>query len=124
MAEFIDYVNRAAVPKLEEYIDIKTGDTRQISQEVQDQLDYHAKNSTLIHLLYSALDHYFSKGQPSVSTDHPDIFKELSIIKGLLQQGAYIPAQSRKQGKPSRVTTTPQSLSMEEVEEVLEAFIG
>ncbi len=85
---YTDYVNKTAISVPETYIDVKTGESHTVSSKVQDQIEYHSQNSTLIHLLFSALTTYLHPRAINGGTE--EILFELSEIKKILQQGTYI----------------------------------
>jgi hypothetical protein len=117
---YTDYVNRVAITMPEKYIDIKTGDSHTVSKLIQEQIEYHAHNHTLVHLLFSALDHYF-KPAPKSGTN-ADIMQELEAIKAMLQQG-YIPA-SGVPAATAKSQQAPKPLNMRDLNDILEAFGG
>ncbi|MFD1017656.1 hypothetical protein [Thalassobacillus hwangdonensis] len=116
---YIDYGHKIVLPLPEAYIDIKTGDSREISQEIKDQLTYHADNSTMLHLLCSALDAYFSSGK---GESFSDVMKEISDIRRLLEKG-YSPYNSPSNSSTKR-NSQSKSLDLSEISDVLEAFGG
>ena len=85
---YTDYVNKTAITVPETYIDVKTGESHIVSSKIQDQIEYHAQNSTLIHLLFSALTTYLHPRVINGGTE--EVLFELSEIKKILQQGTYI----------------------------------
>ncbi|MFG6117168.1 hypothetical protein ACGTN9_18610 [Halobacillus sp. MO56] len=118
---YTDYVNRVAITLPDEYIDIKTGDSYAISEEIKEQLAYHAHNSTLVHLVFSALDHYFSSSGTKKNGDS-DILKELASIKAMLQSGYTTKPEPRS--IQHVLSARQKELDLREVDDVLEAFGG
>ena len=118
-----DYVNKIAITVPETFIDVKTGESHIVSTKIQDQIEYHAQNNTLIHLLFSALTTYLHPRTINGGTE--EILFELSEMKKILQQGTYIqnhayPFKSINQ-KPIE---SLKELDLKELEEVLDAFGG
>ncbi|MGF2616480.1 hypothetical protein ACQUWN_12840 [Rossellomorea aquimaris] len=116
---YTDYVNRVAITIPDKYIDIKTGDSHSVSRVIQEQIEYHAHNHTLAHLVFSALDQYFKPGAKTGT--NAEILHELENIKSMLQQG-YVP----KSGSPfpTKGQQTPKPLNMRDLNDILEAFGG
>ncbi|MBM7553116.1 hypothetical protein [Thalassobacillus pellis] len=119
---YTDYVNKVAITLPEEYIDIKTGDARVVSEKIQEQLAYHAENNTLIHLLLSALEHYFKPG--STSGVNQAVLQELSAIKWMLQNGNVTVGHSGRQSFQVGERKQVKGVDLEEVAEVIEAYGG
>ena len=57
---YTDYINRTALTVPDQFIDVKSGETILVSTEIFEQIEYHAENQTLIHLVLSALTSIFS----------------------------------------------------------------
>ncbi|WP_028782490.1 hypothetical protein [Thalassobacillus devorans] len=123
MAEtYTDYVNRVAITVPDEYIDIKTGESHFISKKTQEQIAYHATNSTLVHLVFSALENYFSEKTSAPTADNNDeILKELASIKKMLSAHPPV-APSRQMPRIQRVVQ--KEIDPDELDDVLEAFGG
>ncbi|WP_421378396.1 hypothetical protein ACOJQI_12890 [Bacillus salacetis] len=117
---YTDYVNKVAITVPEKYIDIKTGDTHTVSQLIQEQIEYHAHNHTLVHLVFSALDQYFKPAAKSGT--NADILQELEAIKTMLQQG-YVTA-SNVPVSTAKDQQAPKPLNMRDLNDILEAFGG
>ncbi|RIW37314.1 hypothetical protein D3H55_04560 [Bacillus salacetis] len=118
---YTDYVNRVAITIPDNYIDIKTGDSHAVSKLIQEQIEYHAHNHTLVHLVFSALDQYF-KPAAAKSGTNTEIMQELEAIKALLQRG-YIPGIAA--ADPARtVPKKPKALDISDLNDILEAFGG
>jgi hypothetical protein len=117
---YTDYVNRVAITMPEKYIDIKTGDSHPVSKLIQEQIEYHAHNHTLVHLLFSALDQYFSPA--SKKTTNHEILQELEAIKMMLQQGYTAAPGNAANGNSAKLA--PKPLNMKELNDILEAFGG
>ncbi|MGM0847053.1 MAG: hypothetical protein ACQEUT_19020 [Bacillota bacterium] len=117
---YTDYVNRVAITVPEKYIDIKTGETFNVSNLIQEQIQYHAHNHTLAHLVFSALDQYFKPTAKKGS--NAEILQELESIKNLLQQG-YIPG-NLPSSVPDKSQHSPKPLNLRDLNDILEAFGG
>ena len=52
---YTDYINKTAITVPETYIDVKTGESHTGTSKIEDQIEYHAQNSTLVHLLFPHL---------------------------------------------------------------------
>ena len=118
-----DYVNKIAITVPEMYIDVKTGESHTVSTKVQNQIEYHAQNNTLNHLLFSALTTYL---HPRTSgSKMEEILFELSQLKKMLQQGTYIQSPSYPSNTLQQKPIQPSSeLDLKELEDVLDAFGG
>lgn len=117
---FKDYLNQTALTVPSHFIDVKSGETVEVSTEIFEQIEYHAENQTLIHLVLSALTEYFHPIQKSES--HVDILTELVEIKQLLQEHqinkGYINFPKKK------VQPISTELDINEVDEILDDFGG
>lgn len=115
---YTDYINKTTLTVPGEFIDVKTGDTISVSSKVREQIEYHADNQTLIHLVLSALTNYLQPRRMNVGTK--EILNELSEIKQLLHQGSFtnIPL--------SKTTTAPKKMmfDLKDVDDILEDFGG
>ena len=118
---YTDYINKTAITIPETYIDVKTGESHMVPSKIEDQIEYHAQNSTLIHLLFSALTTYL---QPRVANGGTEeVLFELSEIKKMLQQGTYIQNSPKHfKGSHKKTNQSLKGLDLKELEEVLEAF--
>lgn len=116
---YTDFIKKIALTIPEQFIDVKTGNSYQVSEKMLEQIEYHANNSTLNHLVFSALHDYMKSKSTNVSTNL--ILKELSTIKKLIKQGNFSENHPPKRQYPTR---SKNSLDMDEVEDVLEAFGG
>lgn len=117
---YTDYINRAALTVPDQFIDVKTGETHVVPSLIFEQLEYHAENQTLIHLILSALNHYLHPNR--MNKDSEEILLELAEIKQLLH--GYRPNSSHvslpfKQSQPE-----VKDLDMKEVEDILDVFGG
>ncbi len=120
---YTDYVNKIALSVPETYIDVKTGESHTVSTKIQDQIEYHAQNSTLNHLLFSALTTYLHPR--SVNSGTEEILFELSEMKKILQQGTYVQSPSYPSNNLQKKPIQPLSeLNLKELEDVLDAFGG
>ena len=118
---YTDYINKTALTVPDEFIDVKTGESQMVSSKVREQIEYHADNQTLIHLVLSALNSYLHPKR--INGDTREILNELSEIKQMLQNG-----YSTKNFLMSTFTTQPPlnelDLDMKDVEDLLEDFGG
>lgn len=123
MAEiYTDYVNRTVLTLPDTFIDVKTGETMQVSQKILEQVEYHTDNNTLIHLLLSALNSYLHPKRTYGGSE--EIMLQLSEIKNILQKG-YIPKNNIQIPYPSnKRPNAPLELEMRDIEDVLDAFGG
>ena len=118
-----DYVNKIAITVPETFIDVKTGESHTVSSKIQDQIEYHAQNNTLNHLLFSALTSYLHPRSINGGTE--EILFELSEMKKILLQGTHIQNHSYP---PNSIKQKPieslKGVDLKELEEVLDAFGG
>lgn len=120
---YTDYINKTAITIPETYIDVKTGESHMVPSKIEDQIEYHAQNGTLVHLLFSALTTYL---QPRVINEGTEeVLFELSEIKKMLQHGTYIQNSPRHfKGSHAKPNQSLKGLDIKELEEILEAFGG
>jgi hypothetical protein len=120
---YTDYVNKTAITIPETFIDVKTGESHTVSSKIQDQIEYHAQNNTLVHLLISALTSYL---QPKViDGGTEEILFELSEIKKMMQQRPYIQNNSYQlESFHEKPIESLNGIDLKELEEVLDAFGG
>jgi hypothetical protein len=121
---YTDYLNETTLTIPDKFIDVKTGESYIVSDNIHEQIRYHAKNNTLKHLVFSALNHYL---QPKISQidGSREIMIELLALKKMLQQGSFM------YKKDPIVDLSPESkkevsaeLSIKDIQEILEAFGG
>lgn len=117
---YTDYSNQTALTVPSNFIDVKTGKTLVVSTEILKQIEYHAENQTLIHLVLSALTEYFypiKKGE-----QNKDILIELIEIKQMLQElqinNSYVSIPKKK------VQPKSTNLDIKEVDDILGFFGG
>lgn len=116
-----DYINRTALTVPSQFIDVKRGETITVSTEVLEQIEYHAENETLIHLVLSALTEYLRPKRKN--EQHTDILSELTEIKKmLLHEYQLRPARYSKPKKQEQFIST--DIDIKEVEDILEVFGG
>jgi hypothetical protein len=119
---FTDYVNKTVLTLPDKFIDVKTGASHIVSKKIQEQVEYHATNNTLIHLLLSALNNYLHPKLNNGSNE--EILFELLEIKNMMQQG-YAPKNNFQISYPAKHQhKAPIDLEMKDVEDVLDAFGG
>lgn len=116
---YTDFINKIALTIPEQFIDVKTGNRYQVSEKMQEQIEYHTSNSTLNDLVFSALHDYMKSKSTNISTNL--ILKELSTLQKLIEQGNFSGNHSTK---GQYATRNNNSLDIDEVEDVLEAFGG
>lgn len=120
---YTDYVNKTAITIPDKFIDVKTGASHTVSPIIQEQIEYHSKNNTLIHLVLSSLYCYLhpktiNEGSNQILLD------EINEIKRMLQS-VHIPLNHHSMAE-SHFKQKSESLPIDikEVEDVLEAFGG
>ncbi|XIH33030.1 hypothetical protein C1N70_12150 [Cytobacillus firmus] len=117
---YTDYVNKTALTIPDQFIDVKTGASVKVSKKLQEQVDYHSNNNTLIHLVLSALNSYLHP--KNMNSDI--ILSEIHEIKKMIQSG-YVPVQTPAfKEKKILHEAIPDEVDIKEVEDVLEAFGG
>lgn len=120
---YTDYVNKIAITVPERYIDVKTGESYSVSPKIVDQIEYHADNSSLSHLVLSALHHYLNP-KPVLSGGSAEILQQLADIRAMLENGTYLIQPPIKARTMKEQTEAAKLLNMKEVEDILEAFGG
>jgi hypothetical protein len=118
---YTDYVNKTAITIPDKFIDVKTGESIHVTARIQEQIEYHSNNQTLVHLILSALNSYLQPRSNGENSQNALILDEINEIKRLLQKG-YIPLGTASSESP--VKRSAESLDLNEVEDVLEAFGG
>ncbi|KAA9025699.1 hypothetical protein [Niallia endozanthoxylica] len=121
-----DYVNKVAIMIPEKFIDVKSGESYAVSQKVQEQIEYHADNSTLVHLVMSALTSYLHPKKGS-GGGNDEILYELSEIKKMLKEmpaGPLNKLNKQKVNQQQKPLKTDIDVDLKELEEILEAFGG
>jgi len=117
---YTDYINKTALTVPDQFIDVKNGETLKVSTEINEQIEYHAENQTLIHLVLSALHHYIHSNRVNVGSE--EILLELAEIKQMLQ--GYRPNTSLSSSPIKKSQKDVTDLDMKEVEDILEVFGG
>ncbi|GKU80710.1 hypothetical protein [Niallia sp. NCCP-28] len=120
---YTDYTNMTAITIPDQFIDVKTGDSQLITAKMQEQIEYHTHNQTLLHLLLSALNSYL---HPKIAHEGTkEILAELSEIKEMMMQTystpSNYPIKSLIKHNPKTVSA---ELNMKDVEDILEIFGG
>lgn len=120
---YTDYHNKIAITVPERYIDVKTGESYAVSPKIIEQIEYHADNSTLNHLIMSALHHYLSP-RPILNGGSAEILQQLADIRAILENGVYQiqPVAQPKFRKDQ--TEAAKLLDMKDIEDILDAFGG
>ncbi|WP_407271082.1 hypothetical protein [Radiobacillus sp. PE A8.2] len=118
---YTDYIHKVAVTMLEEYIDVRTGETHEVTSIVHDQIAYHAENGTLGHLVFSAL-HHFLHGKQTSQKKIDEILYQLSDIRAMMDQG--YTTSIRPTGKTTSVQKKINGVDIKEIDDILEAFGG
>ena len=117
---YTDYINRTALTVPSHFIDVKSGETRKVSTEIFEQIEYHTENQTLIHFVLSALTEYFHPMKEKGPNE--TILLELVEIKQMLQGHEIKPARINNPNKKER--SKSMDLDIKEVEDILEVFGG
>lgn len=120
---YTDYLKETTLTIPDKFIDVKTGESQSIAPIVQEQIAYHAENNTLIHLVLSALNHYFFHPRAALDTNVNDMWTELLEIKQLIQHGNSNRFQINHT-KMDRKIPISSELNVQEIADVLEAFGG
>ncbi|MCT8138288.1 hypothetical protein H1D32_11320 [Anaerobacillus sp. CMMVII] len=118
---YTDYTNKIAITIPDSFIDVKTGNNLKVSAKIQEQIEYHAKNNSLHHYVFSAL-HDYMKPKVINSSQNELILQELSTIRKLVEKGD-LGSSHPKTNQSKRINKRSQ-LEMNEVEDVLDAFGG
>ncbi|MEC1892251.1 hypothetical protein ACOSZF_12040 [Cytobacillus firmus] len=116
---YTDYANKTALTIPDHFIDVKTGNSVKVSQKIQEQVDYHSNNNTLIHLVLSALNSYLHP--KNMNSDI--ILSEIHEIKKMMQSG-YAAGQTPAYKETVFHGSKQDEVDLKEVEDVLEAFGG
>ncbi len=119
---YTDHFNKTAITLTDSFIDVKTGSSIPISPKVHEQIQYHAKNQTLNHLILSAL-HSYLHSRTAAAGSHDLILQEISELKMLVQSGSFA-IHSAPKPETSISYREKVALDLNEVENVLEAFGG
>ncbi|QHE52625.1 hypothetical protein [Pontibacillus sp. HMF3514] len=121
---YIDYTNKTVLSIPDHFINVKTGETQQVSKQVENQIRYHTNNNTLSHLIFTALNQYVQHNQFPTSNHSQgsnDILNELLEIKKLLRQGNFN-SNSNQNNTTHHINN--EDFALKELEDVLEAFSG
>ena len=125
--KYADYFQDTILTIPESFVNVKTGETKNITSKVQEQVAYHAKNNTLNHLVFSALHDYLHHSKPvqvNRQSDHA-ILEELLELKRLLLQNGNDSSNSLKECTiDSRNEHDHTSVRWKEIDDLLEAFGG
>jgi hypothetical protein len=124
--KYTDYFHDTILTIPENFINVKTGETEAITSKIQDQIAYHSKNNTLIHLVFSALHDYFHGTEPVHKNMASDaILEELLELKRMLLQDGYDSSKSLKECPiVSRKEPDHTPVELKDIEDLLEAFGG
>lgn len=117
---YTDYFNQTALTVPKHFIDVKSGETVEVSAEIFNQIEYHTENQTLIHLVLSALTDYFHPIKKRELNE--DILMEIAEIKQMLQENQINKAYVNIPKKKAQPKTT--DLDLKEVDDILEVFGG
>ncbi|WP_078410880.1 hypothetical protein [Priestia abyssalis] len=119
---YTDYINKIALTVPDEFIDVKTGASRPVSPKVEEQIEYHTNNGTLVDFIFSALNQYLKpKAEKGMNEE---ILQELSEIKKMIERG-YVPRNFSPQPILSKNRDMKsQPVDLREVEDILDAFGG
>jgi hypothetical protein len=117
---YTDYTGGIVLTIPHQFIDVKTGETYMVSSKVQEQIEYHANNQTLIHLILSSLNQYFHPKKMDGNAE--EILMELTTIKQMLQ--GYHPTTSKVDVPLNKSQNGTLDIDMNEVEDILDVFGG
>jgi hypothetical protein len=120
---YTDFVSKSTLTLPDTFIDVKTGDTLTVPSKVQDQIDYHTKNGTLIHLILSAVNAYIkpSRNQETNAT----ILAELAELKKMIQHSRLnIAPISNTEIQHYNGNHEHNETELKDIEAVLDAFGG
>lgn len=118
---YTDYINMTALTIPDKFIDVKTGDSHLVSAKIQEQIEYHTNNNTLIHLVLSALNSYLHPNQ--LNGGMGEILFELTEIKKMMLQG-YNPKSIQTDYHLDTNKIASTDLDMKDLEDILEIFGG
>lgn len=119
---YTDYLNKTILTLPEKFIDVKTGESHYVSLKIQEQVEYHTNNNTLIHLVLSALNSYLHPKLNNGGTE--EILFELLELKNMMQKG-YAPKNTFQVSSPTNHQhKAPIDLELKDLEDVLDAFGG
>ena len=120
---YTDYLNETTLTVPDKFIDVKTGESYVVTANIHEQIEYHAKNNTLKHLVFSALNMYL---QPQIAQNNgsKEIMIELLALKKMMQQGSFINNGPLANLTPASKKDVSGDLSIKDIEEVLESFGG
>lgn len=104
----------------DQFIDVKTGETHVVSSKIFEQIEYHAENQTLIHLVLSALNQYLHPNR--INQDNEEILLKLDEIKQLLYGYRPDPSHVGLQHKPSQKEV--KDVDMKDIEDILDVYGG
>ena len=117
---YTDYSNQTALTVPSYFIDVKSGESHEVSTEIFDQIEYHTENQTLIHLVLSALTEYF---HPTKNRElNEAIVMELNEIKQMLQGHQVNNASVSIPKKKAPLKST--EVDLKEVDDILDVFGG
>jgi hypothetical protein len=119
---YTDYVNKTALTLSETFIDVKTGNSTPVSSKVKEQIEYHATNQTLMHLVLSALHNYLHPKTSNSSNEM--ILAEIAELRRLIEGGSIPSNRTRNHEFTFKNNTEKVDLDINEVVDVLEAFGG
>jgi hypothetical protein len=119
---FTDYVSKTAITIPERFIDVKTGESHPVSQKVQDQIEYHTQNNTLIHLVMAALTDYLHPKKMNGGAE--EVLYELSEIKRMIQQMPTLKNNAPLFMHHHEQPKAPMDVDIKELEGILDAFGG
>ncbi|MCA0984413.1 hypothetical protein LCL89_10180 [Halobacillus yeomjeoni] len=116
-----DYFSHTLLTIPDTFIDVKTGDSQTVAPKVIEEIEYHSKNNTLQHLIFSALQSYlYEKRNTSVATS--DVLLQLLEIKRMLNGGGGNPHEVSK--RTHEKPPVSEKVDLKEIEDLLEAFGG
>ncbi|WP_061810745.1 hypothetical protein [Rossellomorea vietnamensis] len=125
--KYADYFQDTILTIPESFVNVKTGETKAITSKVVEQVAYHAKNNTLIHLVFSALDDYLHHVKPVQvhrQSEHAILEELLELKRLLLQNGNDSSKNLNEYTVKSPKEQDHTSVGMKEIDDLLEAFGG
>lgn len=120
---YTDFLNETVLTIPDKFINVKTGETQAVSPKTKEQIEFHAENNTLLHLVFSALENYLYP-QAAQNTGSREIMMELLEIKRMMKQGSYSKNNSIIDISPNNARPDSSKLNLNDIEDLLEAFGG
>lgn len=116
-----DYFNHTVLTIPDKFIDVKKGDSHTVAPEIIEEIEYHSKNNTLQHLIFSALHSYLNEKQITQGNTN-ELLLELLEIKRMLNLGSRNSHSINR--SPQEKIPVSENVDLQEIEDLLEAFGG